>query len=197
MRASTRRSALPLAFALAALLLTAALPAAAATYEIDGTHSSAIFKAKHLGASNFYGRFNDVSGTIHYDPAKPEASKIKVAIKSESVATGNERRDGHIKSPDFLNAAQFPEITFESTSVKKISDDKLEVTGKLTLHGVSKEITVTAEKTGEGKQPQSGTELIGFETHFSVERTAYDMGFMVGPLGDEIGFILALEAGKK
>lgn len=193
MQPSLRR--LALLSTLALLLL--ALPAAAANYKIDGTHSSAVFKVKHFGTANFYGTFHGISGSIAYDPAKPAEASIKVAINSESVNTGNENRDGHIKSPDFLNAAQFPEISFMSTSVKPMGDDKFEITGKLTLHGVTKEITAEAMKTGEGKNPRSGADIIGFEAHFSVDRTAHDMTYMAGPLGEEIGFILAIEAAKE
>jgi len=179
----------------AALLI--ALPAAAATYSVDGTHSSAIFRIKHFGSSNFYGVFREVSGTIHYDPAKPDASSIEVTIKAESVDTRNQRRDGHAKSPDFLNAAQFPNITFKSTSVKPLGDDRFEVTGALTLLGVTKTITATAEKVGEGKSPQSDTQLVGFEARFVVDRTDFGMGFMAGPmLGKEVTLIISLEAGS-
>lgn len=193
MHPSIRR--LALLSTLALLLL--ALPAAAANYKIDGTHSSAVFKVKHFGTANFYGSFHGISGSIAYDPAKPAASSIKVAIKAESVSTGQENRDGHIKSPDFLNAAQFPEIAFASTSVKSMGDDKFEITGKLTLHGVTKDITVEAMKTGEGKNPRSGADIIGFEAKFSVDRTAYDMTYMAGPLGEEITFLLSVEAAKE
>jgi polyisoprenoid-binding protein YceI len=181
----------------AVALLLLALPAAAATYTIDGNHSSAVFRVKHFNVSNFYGTFNAISGTIQFDAEKPAASSIEVTIKADSVNTRNERRDGHAKSPDFLNAAEFATIKFKSTNVKPTGDDTFEVTGKLTLHGVTHDITVTAEKTGQGPSPQGGGELIGFEVRFSVDRTEYDMGFMVGPLSKEITFILALEAGKK
>lgn len=186
-----------LALSLALTTLLVALPAAAANYKVDGAHSSAVFKIKHFGTANFYGTFNGISGSIAYDAAKPEASSINVSIKADSVSSGNGNRDDHIKSPDFLNAAQFPAISFASTSVKKVSGDKLEVTGKLTLHGVTKEITITAEKIGEGTNPRSKAEIIGFEAHFSVDRTDFDMNFMAGPLGEEIGFIVSLEAAKE
>jgi len=194
---SLTRSLLPAATAAAILLLAAAVPAVAGSYAIDPVHSSAVFQAKHFGVSNFYGVFTEMSGTIVYDPEKPEASSIEIEIAADSVDTRNEKRDDHLKSPDFLNAAQFPVISFKSTKVEPIGDDKFEVTGTLTLHGVSREITVTAEKTGQGKHPQSGKELVGFETRFTVDRTEHDMSFMAGPISEDVGFILAVEAGKK
>ena len=183
---------------LSAVLLVAALilPASAdaASYTIDSTHSSAIFKIKHLGTSNFYGAFKGMAGTIDFDPADPAKSKVNVTIQSASVDSRNEQRDGHIKSPDFLNAAEFPTITFESTSVKSLGGDKYEVAGNLTLLGVTKSVTAMVEKTGEGTNPRSKANIIGFEATFTVDRGAHDMSFMQGPLGNEIDFILAIEA---
>lgn len=179
-----------------AAALALALPASAATYTIDGSHSSALFKVKHFDVANFYGMFNEVEGTIDYDPATPAEAKINVTIKADSVDSRNTSRDDHIKSPDFLNAKQFPTITFKSTAVKPLGGDRFEVTGTLTLHGVTKELSVIAEKTGSGKNPRNGKDMVGFEARFTVDRTEYDMGFMAGPLSTDIEFTLALEAAK-
>lgn len=181
----------------AALALALVAPmASAATYAVDGAHSSAIFKVQHFGVSNFYGMFKGISGNVEYDPAHPETMAIQVSLDAASVDSRSEQRDNHIKSPDFLNATEFQAITFESTSVTAAGEGGYEVVGKLTLHGVSREITVTAEKVGQGKNPRSGDDMVGFETKFSIDRTDYDMNFMAGPLGTEITFLLSLEAGK-
>ena len=174
-------------------LLLLATPMAAAEYSIDGTHSSALFKVKHLDTAYFYAMFKDVSGTISYDAADPSKSSIEVTIASGSVDSRSGQRDDHIKSPDFLNAKQFPTISFKSTSVKASGDD-LTLTGDLTLHGVTKAVTVQAKKTGEGKHPRSGKDMIGFHASFTVDRTAHDMDFMVGPLAKDIEFVLSIEA---
>lgn len=181
---------------LVALAMIALLPAVAgaATYEIDGTHSSAIFKIKHYGVSNFYGAFAGIEGTLDYDPADPASMGIDVTLDAASVTTRNERRDNHVKSPDFLNAAEFPTITFKSTGVTVNDDGTLQVTGNLTLHGVTREIQATVEKVGQGPHPRSGKELVGFEARFTVDRTEFDMAFMAGPLSEEVGFILSVEA---
>ena len=186
-----------LRFAAIAVALGAsmALPASAATYEIDGLHSSALFKVKHFGVANFYGAFKDVSGTVDYD-AVGDGLAVQVSIAAASVDSRYGQRDDHIKSPDFLNAAEFPTISFTSTSVTPAGDGTYEVVGNLTLHGVTREIQVTAEKTGEGTNPRSGKELVGFEARFSVDRTEFGMSFMAGPLSEDVEFILALEAGK-
>jgi len=177
-------------------LVLLATPALAATYKIDGMHSSAVFSIKHFDVTNFYGTFNQIDGAIEYDGANVGASSIEVSIDAGSVNSRSGQRDDHIKSPDFLNAKQFPKITFKSKSVKA-KGDGLEVRGDLTLNGVTKEITFVAEKTGEGTNPRSGKTIVGFEARFSVDRTAHDMNFMVGPLSKEIGFILSVEAVKQ
>ena len=183
---------------LAVLVSLAPLSVAkAATLEVDGVHSSALFKIKHFGASNFYGMFRDIKGTVDYDAAAPGAMGIEVEIAAASVDTRWEQRDNHVKSPDFLNAAEFPTITFKSTSVAMNDDGTFNVTGNLTLHGVTKEIQVTAEKVGEGSHPSSGKQLVGFEARFIVARSDFDMAFMVGPLSEEIEFLIALETGPK
>jgi len=180
-------------------LLLAVAPAAAAsaaTYTVDGVHSSAVFKVKHFGVSNFYGVFNDIQGSIEYDPASPAGMAVEVTLAADSVETRYEQRNNHVKSPDFLNAAEFPTISFKSTSVAPNDDGTLVVTGNLTLHGVTREISVTAEKVGEGKHPRSGKDLIGFEARFTVDRTEFDMTFMAGPLSEDVEFLISLEAGQ-
>ena len=183
----------PLALAALVVFALASAPALAATYTIDGGHSSAIFKIKHLDVAYFYGAFKGVSGTLTYDEANPGAAAIDLTLDAESVDSRNDNRDTHIKSPDFLNAKQFPTITFKSKSVTASGND-LKVTGTLTLHGVSKDITVTATKTGSGTHPRSQKQMIGFHSEFTVQRSDFDMNFMVGPLSDDVTFILSLEA---
>jgi polyisoprenoid-binding protein YceI len=180
---------------LAVALTLSAVPASAATFEVDGVHSSAVFKIKHFGISTFYGMFGDISGAIEYDAENPDGMAVEISIAADSADTRNERRDTHVMSPDFLNAAEFPTISFKSTGVADNGDGTYSVTGDLTLHGVTKEVQVTAEKIGEGPHPRSGQQMIGFESRFTIDRTDYDMDFMAGPLSEEIEFILSLEAG--
>lgn len=181
--------------AIAALLLPA-VPASAATYEVDSVHSSALFSVKHFGISNFYGVFREISGTVDYDAASADGLAVEITIGAASVDSRYEQRDDHIKSPDFLNAAEFPTIGFKSTSVTPTGDGTYDVTGDLTLHGVTRQIQVTAERTGEGKHPQSGKDMVGFETRFTIDRTEFGMSFMAGPVGEEVVFLLSLESGK-
>ncbi|MGX0953928.1 polyisoprenoid-binding protein YceI [Pseudomonas viridiflava] len=147
---------------LAALALGTALLSAgqamAADYVIDkeGQHAFVDFKISHLGYSFIHGTFKDWEGTFSFDAAKPEASKIAVELKTASLFTNHAERDKHILSKDFLDAGKFPEAKFVSTSVKSTGEKTADVTGDLTLHGVTKPIVIKATFNGEGKDPWGG-----------------------------------------
>ena len=184
------------------ILVLALLPAfagqtaAPAAFKIDPVHSSVIFRVKHMNVSYFWGRFNDIAGTVAWDAAKPEASSFDVQIKTESVDSKDPKRDNHLKSPDFFNAKQFPTLAFKSKSVKKLDDTTFEVGGDLTLHGVTKPLTAKVEMTGTGKGMRGGS-LVGFETTFEIKRSDFGMNFMKGPLGDDVRIVVSLEAGHE
>lgn len=186
-----RRQALAAGLALLALL---AGSAGATTFTVDAAHSSVVFKAKHLGASNFYGAFDTVTGSIVFDENNPATASVTLEIPTAGINSRNENRDNHLKSPDFFNAAQFPAIKFTSTNVSKTGANTYRVTGDLDLHGVTKSITAEVEHTGSGKHPRSGKALVGFEARFTINRSDFGMNYMVGPLSDEIGLIIAVEA---
>jgi polyisoprenoid-binding protein YceI len=165
---------------------------AAGSYNVDPVHSSVIFRIKHMNAAWFYGRFDELKGTLSYDKAELAASSLNLEIKIDSVHSGNARRDGHLKSPDFFNARQFPTATFVSTAFSRASDDMYEVTGDLTINGVTRPVTVQLERTGKA-QGQQG-ELIGFHTTFDLKRSDYGISFMPEGLGDEVRMIVSIEA---
>ena len=164
-------------------------------YNIDAVHSSVVFKIKHLNTSNFYGRFNDVSGKIELDENDPSKSSVEFTIKTDSVDTNNEKRDQHVKGPDFLNTKQFPTITFKSTKVAKSGDNKYAVEGEVEMHGEKKPLSVTVEQVGSGKD-MKGSDIIGAETKFTVKRSNFGMSGMQKALGDDIDVIVSVEAGK-
>ena len=110
-------------FSLSLLIIPIWEASAAETYSVDAGHSSVIFRAKHYGATNFYGRFNELSGSLTLDTDDPTKSSIELEVRAESVDTFSERRDRHLRSPDFFNAKQFPVISFKSKSVKALEDD--------------------------------------------------------------------------
>lgn len=169
---------------------------AADTYEVDASHSMIIFRAKHMGVSYNYGRFNEFSGNLAVDETDAANSMIELEVKAASVDTGDEKRDQHLRSPDFFDAKQFPVITFKSTEVKKVDEDTLEVTGDLKLHGVKKSVTVEVAITGKGKN-QQGTALIGFETTFTIKRSEFGMDYGIGAVSDDIRITVSVEGMKK
>jgi polyisoprenoid-binding protein YceI len=167
-------------------------PAAPGTYEIDAAHSSVIFGIKHKGVANFYGCFRTVTGKVIVGEDQAQAS-VTIEIDAASVDTRSEGRDKHIRSPDFLNAKQFPVIRFQSSKVNA-KGDHLRIVGELTCHGKSKEIEVTARFTGFAEGDR-GT-AAGWETRFTFLRSDFGMNHLIGPLGDEISMVISLECKK-
>lgn len=156
--------------------------------EVDASHSSVIFKVKHQNVSWFYGRFDTIKGSILLDGAK---SSVSLTIDASSANTGNERRDRHLVGPDFFNTKQFPEIKFESESVEVSKEGHLNVKGKLTMRGVTKEVTAIANKTGEGKA--RGKPIVGYHCVFTVQRSDFGITYGKGALGDDVEVTISLE----
>jgi polyisoprenoid-binding protein YceI len=119
-----------------------------------------------------------------------------VTLKVDSIDTANQKRDEHLEGPDFFSAKQFPTIEFKSTKVTKVDDTHYDVEGTLTLHGVNKPISVKLEKTGSGRTPMTGP-IVGYATEFKIKRSDYGMKLMIGPLGDDVLLIVALECAAK
>ncbi|HYW50425.1 MAG TPA: YceI family protein [Gemmatimonadaceae bacterium] len=128
--------------------LTAGAPVAMQTFNIDASHSQVQFKVRHLGISTVTGRFGTFAGSFQLDPATGQAGAATLSVDVASVSTNNERRDGHLKSPDFFAADSFPKITFVSTGITKASGNKYKVAGNLTMRGVTKPVTLDAELAG-------------------------------------------------
>ena len=176
----------------------AAAPAAAPTqFEIDPVHSTALFRIQHMGVSYFNGRFNQIEGQITLDAEDPAKSTVELTIAAESVDTNNKKRDDHIRSPDFLNASEFPEIKFKSEKVKALADKKVEIEGQLTLHGQTKPLKVQVEQTGLAKSSRGEGQIAGFETTFTIKRSDFGMDGMLDALGDEVRITLGVEARSK
>ena len=166
-------------------------------FSVDSTHSMALFRVRHFGAGAFWGRFNTVSGTIQHDPSTKTGLRVDVAIDIASVDTGSEDLDRHVKSADFFNVEEFATATFKSTSAKLIGERMYEVQGKLTMHGVSKNITANVEWLGTLAGRRG--ERCGFETTFTVKRSEFGMSYGVaqGVLGDSTRIVVAIEAVKR
>ncbi len=160
-------------------------------YQADPVHSSVIFRVKHANTAYFWGRFNDITGAFALDSTDPSQVKLEFQVKAASVDTGNAKRDQHLKSPDFLNAVQFPTITFASKSVEKTRDAYL-VTGNMTLHGVTKPITVHLAPTGTGRGP-TGAEIGGIEANVTIRQSDFGITKMAGMIGDIVWINISVE----
>jgi len=178
----------------------AASPVAADTFVIDPVHSDASFQVRHF-VSNVRGRFTDFQGTIVGDPAKPEAATVEFTVKTASIDTAQPKRDGHLRSADFFDAEKFPEITFKSTKIKAVGKDKYEVTGPLTMHGVTKPVTLIV--TNLGTVGTGNDAKFGFQATTTLNRKDFGIvwnkaldngGYM---LGDDVIVEINIEAGRK
>ncbi len=164
-------------------------------YAVDPVHSSVTFMIPHLGISYVHGRFNEVSGQFVVDTDDPGKSTFALAIKIDSVDTNNKKRDDHLRGPDFFNAKQFPQLAFESTSVKAV-EGGYSVTGDLTLHGVKKEVTF-ALKGGKTAEFPKGTKRIGFTSTLILKRSDFGMDKLLEAVGDEVHIAIGAEGVKK
>lgn len=174
-------------------LLFTVLPAGAAeTYKIDPDHTSLVFNIDHFGVGQVYGLFTKVSGSFSVDEANPANSWVKLEARADSIFTGVAKRDQHLKSPDFLNAKRYPLLKFESASARKVNDSTAEVTGKLSVHGVTREITVLVKRIGSGKDPY-GNQRLGVKSEFTLKRSDFGIKFMTGDVGDDVRVILTSE----
>ena len=163
---------------------------------VDWRHSSMMFRVKHAGATWFYGRFNAMEGDVTLDPEADNGGQIEVHMKTESVDSNNERRDNHLKSPDFFDAIQFPTLSFKSSVIQQDEDGNLTITGELELRGVKKEITIKAEKTGEGSFRNN--DVVGYHCEFTLNRSDYGINYGLGAvLGDEVRITISLETFAK
>lgn len=167
-------------------------------YAIDPSHSSVGFKIRHL-VSKVSGSFKEFDGKFTYDKAHLDKSMFEGRISASSINTSNEKRDEHLRSPDFFDAKKFPNLTFKSTKIRSKGKDMLEITGDFTMKGVTKPVTLTAELGGEVKDPWGNTKF-GMEAKGKLNRKDFGMewnkaldhgGVM---LGDEIELELAFEA---
>lgn len=176
------------------LVAVAEPTAAKSSFKVDPVHSAVMFKILHMGASHVWGRFNSFSGNLSLDEANPSASSLDFEIKADTVDTNNEKRDQHLKGPDFFNAKQFPVISYKAKEVKK-SGDGYEASGDLTLHGVTKPLALKFAKVGSGKGPQGP--VTGFEGTFTVKRSDFGLGATFKPpmLGDEVMLTVSAECG--
>jgi len=158
----------------------------AVDYKLDTAHTSVVFAADHGGLSKTFGMFREIEGGFALG-ANP---RFEFTVPVKSIFTNNKKRDQHLLSPDFFNAAEHPTITFKSTRVEE-AEAGYEVTGDLTMHGVTKPVTVLFEKLGE--KEFMGAYRAGFAANFTVKRSDYGMDNMLGAVGDDVEMWFSFE----
>ena len=180
----------------AAMLMASLVPmqVSAETYLIDnkGAHAFIQFRIQHLGYSWLSGRFNDFSGSFEYDEKKPEAASVKVDIDVSSIDSNHAERDKHLRSKEFLEVDKYPKAGFVSTSFKENGDGTARLDGNLTLHGVTKPVTIAVEHVGHGPDPWGGYRR-GFEGTTRIALADYGIDYNLGPKSKEVELTLSVE----
>jgi len=184
-----------LAPALLAAGIAATGTAAAAEYKIDDAHSAVHFKVNHLGVSWLRGRFNTFSGEFKYDAADPDESSVTIEIETDSIDTNHAERDKHLRSSDFLNVSEYPDIRFVSTGFAAGIDGGFLV-GDLTLYGTTRTVAIDVTKVGEGPDPWGGYR-VGFPGSTEVQPKDFAMEYDLGPLANTIYITLDIEGVRK
>ncbi len=181
-----------------AILLLASLPLAvhaAETYTIDPQHSYTHFSVSHLGFSTTHGRFDKSSGKVTLDRAAKSGS-VDISMEAASISTGLDKRDVHLRGPDFFNSAEFPNVTYKSSAVKFQGDTPSSMEGNLTLLGITKPVTLTISAFKCGNHPMSKKELCGADASAQIKRSDFGMKYGLPAVGDEVKLVFQVEAYK-
>jgi polyisoprenoid-binding protein YceI len=145
------------------------------TWNFDPAHSNADFAVRHMMITTVRGGFKEVSGALEFDPENPADAVVEATIKASSIWTGVADRDAHLRSADFLDAENYPDITFKSTGVEASSDTAAQVTGDLTIRGVTKPVTLDVTLLGRAANPWSGAETLGFSATAKINREDFGL----------------------
>lgn len=178
----------------ASLVSPVAVQAAPADYQIDMAHTNVLFNVNHLGLSNMLGRFAEFNGQLSFDDENIENSKVSIVINTASIDTFHAKRDEHLRSPDFFNSAEFPEMTFNSTEIQKTGESTAKLIGELTLLGVTKPVTLDLTLNKAGAHPFNKKTVAGFTATGTIKRSEFGMKYGVPNISDEIALRLELEA---
>lgn len=163
----------------------------AGTYAVDPGHTQVGWRVSHMGFSNYAGGFSDVSGTLELQPKTPASAKLSVKIPVASVTTTSAKLTDELKGDQWLDAAKFPDMTFVSTKVAPEGKDRAKVTGNLTLHGVTKPVTLDVTLVGAGVNPLSKKVTVGFEATGTLKRSEFGVKTYVPLIGDELHLTIA------
>jgi polyisoprenoid-binding protein YceI len=172
-----------------------------AKWVIDPDHSVAAFTVRHMMVSNVHGQFNKLSGTIQFDPADIAHSSVEAEIEAEGIWTGIQKRDEHLRSPDFFDVAKYPKIFFRSTKVEPAGGSRFRLAGNLTIRGVTRPVAFDAEYLGPVKGTEEGERCVGFSATTKINREDYGIMWNVALIekggvvvGRDVQITLAIEA---
>lgn len=169
--------------------------AIADAYTIDPTHTYPSFEINHLGFSTMRGRFNETKGKFDLD-LKKKTGSVSVVISAGSIDTGFKKRDDHLRSPDFLNVAEFPQIKFDSTKVVFTGDKTATVEGNLTIMATTKPLTLNVTAMNCGVNPLNKKETCGFDANATFKRSDFGVNYGLPAVGDEMKLLLEVEGIK-
>ncbi|SCA55522.1 polyprenyl-pyrophosphate binding protein [Candidatus Terasakiella magnetica] len=178
-------------------LSVSAVKAEPVQYHFDKSHSSIEFRINHLGFSNFQGEFQGFDGTLLFDEAKPENSSVNVTIDAASIDTDVAALDAHLKKADFFDVAKFPTLSFKSKSIKVTGENTGEITGDLTLHGVTKEVVLLTTLNKAALHPMMKVPAVGFSASTTIKRSDFGVSAYVPAVGDEVTIRIETEAHAK
>jgi polyisoprenoid-binding protein YceI len=160
-------------------------------YAVEPVHTRILFSLSHLGFSTWYGDFTHASGSARIDPAHPAASSVEVSVPTDSVATTNAVLDGELKGPDWFDAARFPAITFKSRQLTVTGPDRGQMVGDLTLHGVTRPVTLQVQFHGAGVNPLTHAFTAGFDATGAIKRGDFGITQDLPLVGDEVTLIIS------
>ena len=158
----------------------------AGVYKVEPFHTRVLFSVVHFGFTDYFGQFSGVTGQLDLNPASPAASSVSVSIPTESITTSNPVLDGELRGGQWLDAKQFPAITFKTTQVKLTGKDTAELIGDLTLHGVTRPIALQARFNAGGPNPMSKKYTVGFNATGHIKRSAFGVSTYVPVVSDEV-----------
>ena len=176
-----------------ALSMAATAAAQAGTWQIDPNHTAAQFSVRHLGVSTVRGAFTRVTGSAKHDPADPSKDSLEATIDANSVDTRVEMRDKDLRSPNFLDVQKYPSITFHSKQTKVAGSGKLQITGDLTIHGVTKEVTLDVDGPSAAIKDPWGNQRIGASATTKINRQDFGVSSLPGVVGDELTLTIDAE----
>ncbi|WP_158964703.1 YceI family protein [Chachezhania sediminis] len=189
-------AALALATSLTGPVFSSQALAESVDYTLDPSHSQVVYNYNHLGFSTTYGLFGGLTGEIAFDAEDPAASSVEVSFPVTNLLTGWAERDAHFLTADFFGAEENADVTFKSTSIEVTGEKTANITGDLTINGITKPVVLATTMNQMGMHPMANQEWMGFDATTVVKRTDFDMGMFAPYVGDEVNVFISIEAMK-